>query len=492
MTDGVAEGWASARLGELLEPGGLFDGPFGSSLKTSDYTDAGVRVIRLENVTNLRFVEDKHTYISHEKYESLVKHTVAKGDVIVGSFVDGAVRVCVLPSLSTKAIAKADCFCVRTRPELDRSFLALQLAANRTRDALVEEIHGATRPRITTRQLREFEILVAPLAEQRRIVQSVEGLLASLNSCRERLAKVPHLVKRFRQSVLAAACSGHLTEDWRELHPAPPDEVVRLIREVAGDRYSEADPLNEIPDQWRWTRLDNLRREDRPIIYGIIKPGPHVPNGVPYVRVVEMKDGVIDVASLRRAAPERAALFRRATLEAGDLLISKDGTIGRVAVVPPELEGGNITQHLVRFSPHPALFRDYLVRAIEAPVVQRWLRETKKGVALQGVNVEDFRDLPLPIPPVEEQRVIVHRVDALLRVANIVERRLATATARTDKLTQSILAKAFRGELVPTEAELARQEGREYEPASALLQRMHVQPDGARRHPNRKKSLAKT
>jgi type I restriction enzyme S subunit len=128
----LPEGWATSRLAELLKPGGLFDGPFGSNLKTSDYTDAGVRVIRLENIANLRFVEDKHTYISNTKYASLTKHTVTEGDIIVGSFVDGTVRVCVLPPLPTEAIAKADCFCVRTRPELDCRFLAFQLGANRT------------------------------------------------------------------------------------------------------------------------------------------------------------------------------------------------------------------------------------------------------------------------------------------------------------------------------------------------------------------------
>jgi type I restriction enzyme S subunit len=60
----------------------LFDGPFGSNLKTSDYTDAGVRVVRLENLANPRFVEEKRTFVSAEKYESLRKHTVVEGDIL--------------------------------------------------------------------------------------------------------------------------------------------------------------------------------------------------------------------------------------------------------------------------------------------------------------------------------------------------------------------------------------------------------------------------
>src|SRR5207245_2306425 len=79
---------------------------------------------------------------------------------------------------------------------------------------------------------------------------------------------------------------------------------------------------------------------------------------------------------------------------------------------------------------------------------------------------------PVPVPPIDEQREIVRRVDALFSLAAAMEQRVDAGIARTDKLTQATLAKAFRGELVPTEAELACREGREYEPASVLLERV--------------------
>ena len=82
---------------------------------------------------------------------------------------------------------------------------------------------------------------------------------------------------------------------------------------------------------------------------------------------------------------------------------------------------------------------------------------------------------PIPVPPLVEQFQIVHRVDALFKLTDAIEKRVAAATARADNLTQSILARAFRGELVPTEAELARAEGRDYEPASVLLERIRAE-----------------
>ncbi len=89
--------------------------------------------------------------------------------------------------------------------------------------------------------------------------------------------------------------------------------------------------------------------------------------------------------------------------------------------------------------------------------------------------MDQVKAVCIALPPVQEQHEIVRRVEALFRLADAIEKRVAAATARSDKLTPAILAKAFRGELVPTEAELARREGRDYEPAAVLLERIRVE-----------------
>ena len=197
-----------------------------------------------------------------------------------------------------------------------------------------------------------------------------------------------------------------------------------------------------------WATLDQIGQEGRPIIYGIIKPGPHDPNGVPYVRVTEMKNGYVDLENLRRAAPERAAKFARATLAPGDVLISKDGTIGRVAVVPPQLAGGNITQHVMRAPIHELICRDYVVWAIRSDFCQKWLTGETKGVALRGVNVEDFRRLPIPLPPLAEQERIRDEVDRRLSLVREVEAQVEDNLKRGDRLIQGILSTAFKGNLL--------------------------------------------
>ncbi|MDR0902175.1 MAG: restriction endonuclease subunit S, partial [Opitutaceae bacterium] len=116
--------WRATLLENLIPDGGLFDGPFGTHLKSDDYTADGVRVIRLDNIGHLSFDEEKRTFIGEAKYTSLKRHTVGAGDLIFASFIFEPLRVCILPPLPTPAIAKADCFCLRPDPKLvDREFL---------------------------------------------------------------------------------------------------------------------------------------------------------------------------------------------------------------------------------------------------------------------------------------------------------------------------------------------------------------------------------
>jgi type I restriction enzyme S subunit len=128
-----------------------------------------------------------------------------------------------------------------------------------------------------------------------------------------------------------------------------------------------------------------------------------------------------------------------------------------------------------------AIYASFVPRGTELAYIQLVLTQTNlnKNAGGSGQPFVDqgmLNQAALPLPPSDEQHEIVGRVEALFKLAEGIEKRVETATARAQKLPQSILAKAFRGELVPTEAELARREDREYESASALLARVAATP----------------
>ena len=308
--------------------------------------------------------------------------------------------------------------------------------------------------------LRQLSVPLPPLDKQDEIVAEIEKQFSRLDEAVANLKRVKANLKRYKAAVLKAAVEGRLVETEAERARSEGrsyETGAQLLQRILETRRSQwqgkgkykepAAPdttdLPELPEGWVWATLDQIGQEGRPIIYGIIKPGPHDPNGVPYVRVTEMKNGFVDLPNLRRAATERAAKFARATLAAGDVLISKDGTIGRVAVVPPQLAGGNITQHVMRAPVNELMRRDYVVWAIRSDVCQRWLTGETRGVALRGVNVEDFRRLPIPVPPITEQHCIVAEVDRRLSLAEEAVAQVDANLKRADRLRQAVLGRSF-------------------------------------------------
>ena len=233
------------------------------------------------------------------------------------------------------------------------------------------------------------------------------------------------------------------------------------------------DGMPELPDSWRYVLIDWLAEPGTVITYGIVLPGPEVAeDGVPYVRQQDIQDGRIGTDELRHTTQEIAARHERSSLAEGDILLCIIRNL-RVAVVPATLNGANITQGAVRIRPNTSYVAGaYLAAYLASETAQSWMRQRYFGMDMPRINVEDARAGPVALPPLQEQLEIARRLDALLRISDAVDQSLASAQAQVEALTPSVLAKAFRGELVPTEAELARQEGRDYEPAAALLERV--------------------
>lgn len=190
----------------------IFDGPFGSNLKSDDYTEGGTRVVRLENIGHLRFIGEKETFISDAKADGLRRHLLKPHDVLFSSFIDEEVRVCLLPEdLSTSAINKADCFCVRIdAARADPRYVVLRLASPTTYEDMRDAVHGATRPRIGITDLKRYTINVPSIAEQQAIAMRVERQHTMSRLIETEAARTLSLLDRLEQSILARAFRGEL------------------------------------------------------------------------------------------------------------------------------------------------------------------------------------------------------------------------------------------------------------------------------------------
>lgn len=338
------------------------------------------------------------------------------------------------------------------------SFIYYQLRT--LKEWMLSESSATTVTIINKSKFSQAPIVLPPLAEQKVIADKLDTLLAQVETTKARLERIPEILKSFRQSVLSAAVSGKLTEEWRDLVGCALDgsdllNEVLVAREkswrVKGKYKKPAelyDSLNlSLPQSWIETTLDSLVDSNRPICYGILMPKDNVENGILYVKVRDMKGDIIDLSSLQRTSKEIAEKYSRSSLIEGDLLLSIRGTYGRLATIPKELNGGNITQDSARVAVTSLVNSAYIKYVIRSQPVQRYLQSKARGVAVKGVNIGDVRPMPIPLPPLDEQTEIVSRVEELFAFADSIEQKATAALLRVNNLTQSILAKAFRGEL---------------------------------------------
>ena len=152
-----------------------------------------------------------------------------------------------------------------------------------------------------------------------------------------------------------------------------------------------------------FVRLDDLVREGRPITYGIVKPGGNVEGGIPIIKVKDYPNGTIDESDLLYASPAIEEKYARSRLKQGDLLFSIRGSVGRMAFVPESLVGANLTQDTARLSLREELDPEYIRGVLRLPEVDHWIRHHIKGVAVQGVNLRDLRNLEIPILSEDKQ-----------------------------------------------------------------------------------------
>lgn len=222
----LPENWMWTRIGELNVD--VFDGPFGSNLKTIDYVEKGIRVIRLENIGTGHFIDSKQTFITDLKYQLLKRHHVSHGDIVFSSFVIDKIRVALVPDSITEAINKADCFCVRAFGDLVSSeYMLHHLSSMHVFKQIEELVHGVGRPRINTTQLKNIWLPICSKEEQLEIIQKINEQMVLISHFEQEIDENLKKSEVLRQSILKRAFSGRLVSQDPTDEPA--SELLKKI-----------------------------------------------------------------------------------------------------------------------------------------------------------------------------------------------------------------------------------------------------------------------
>ena len=276
---------------------------------------------------------------------------------------------------------------------------------------------GGAQPNISQTLIKQHEMALPSLAEQKAIAEKLDTLLAQVESTKIRLERIPKILKRFRQSVLAAAVSGKLTEEWRG------------ETEMIGWREGE---LGEFIDKPRYGTSSKSSKSGR----------------VPVLRMGNLQDGRLDWEGLVYTSDEDE--IKKYRLEYGDVLFNRTNSpelVGKTSIYRGEREA-IYAGYLIKVKCLPSLNPEFLNYQLNSPKAKDYCKSVKSdGVSQSNINAKKLSAYPLCCPPLEEQEEIVRRVDQLFAYADTIETLVNNALERVNNLTPSILAKAFRGEL---------------------------------------------
>ena len=333
---------------------------------------------------------------------------------------------------------------IRVYPPCDQKYLLYYFRSIEV--WLAQQGTGTTFAAIGGNFLRDLDVPLAPLNEQRRIADKLDRILAKVDACRERCDRIPLLLKRFRQSVLAAATSGQLTEDWRE------EQMSNLIEWP----YSTTKELCE------WITKGTTPSKDRMYErYG----------DVPYIKVYNLCfDGTLDfsVNPVFIDKETHEVTLKRSKVFPGDVLMNIVGPpLGKVSIVPELYPEWNINQAIALFRVRDRIYNKFLAYVLMSDKTLSDVTNKAKATAGQfNLTLEICREILVPVPSLEEQAEIVRRVETLFAYADRLEAQYQRARVHIDRLTPALLDKAFRGKLVPQDSK--------DEPASVLLARLQA------------------
>ncbi len=326
-------------------------------------------------------------------------------------------------------------------------------------DRMSELVQGALYPAVRSKDVRGHVVPIAPFNEQERIADKLDAILARVDACRERLDRVPAILKRFRQVVLAAATSGKLTEDWRE-------QV-------------------QVPSSWSSKSFGSLICEGPK--NGLYKPASSYGDGTRILRIDNFYEGAItswsDLKRLHVSEKERVDFG----LTVGDIVINRVNSLpylGKAALIRELPEPCVFESNMMRIRLRTELIHpDYCILVLSSPDGLAQLRANAKHAVNQAsINQTDVRSFQIHLPSLAEQAEIIRRVESLFAYADRLEARYAVARAQVERLTPALLAKAFRGELVPQDPN--------DEPAAVLLERIRAARAAAPAKPRRGRGAA--
>jgi type I restriction enzyme S subunit len=425
VNSNLPDGWEQSTLGEIAD---LIGGGTPSRQNPEYFTGDIVWLTPTEiPKTKISVISDSREKITQDGLRYSSARLIPKGSVLMTSRASiGYVAIAGTEVTTNQGFAS-----FIPKQGINNFYLAYWLWANA--DFFIEQATGTTFKEITKSKLRNFSLPIPPLPEQERIVNRIEELFSDLEAGVAALERVRAGLKRYKASVLKAACEGRLTPSG----------------------HSDAVPVRgELPEGWRWTTVGEIGNKDEQTVL----TGPFgsnlgredfIESGVAVLTIGCLTEYGLNLDKAKYISEAKANELEKYRVREGDLLFSRMATVGRAGLVTKQFDNLIFNYHLMRLRLDNELIDPYYflyyVRGSKA--VTDYVKEVNHGATRDGINTEQLLGLPVSLPPLEEQRRIVAEVERRLSVVGEVESAVEAGLARAARLRQAVLRSAFEGRL---------------------------------------------
>mgnify|MGYP003631150867 CR=1 FL=1 len=485
----IPESWNWYNLVDL----GSINGGF--AFKSGNYIEEGVRVIRISDFDENGF--KNHKIVRHEYSDALESYVLEDKNILIamtGGTVGKSLFVDKVPEVM---VVNQRVATIKIYKPIYEAYVNCVIPTKLIQD-VIEEAKNSTNDNISMSNIKGFKIPLPPLEEQKEIVNVVAALfkeveqleqltveritlkedfvtsalhqLTTNNANQEWAFLQEHFksffdetsnIKKLRETVLQLAVQGKLTRSWRESHPElvsgshHASEILKRIqkekaqlikdkkikKEKALPPITKEDIPYELPEGWVWCRLNEILHSS---FYGPrFGKEEYVENGVPTIRTTDMDSkGYIKLKNppTIKLTEEKLKLYK---LEKGDLLVTRTGSIGTMAIFNEEYDAIP-SAYLIRFR-FLIVNIEYVFNLMHSPYGQKSLGLLTNTVAQPNINATSIRDISFPLPPLEEQKAIVEKVNALMGLCDTLEQEVQQSQEHSEMLMQSCLREVFEG-----------------------------------------------
>ena len=402
-------GWEVAELSTVCD---VFTD--GNWIESKDQSLDGIRLIQTGNVGEGIFKDrrDKARFIDDATFDRLKCFEVLPGDCLISRLPDPVGRACEIPETGDKMITAVDCSVVRVNGNrLNRNYF-IYYSQSRTYLRDVDDVcSGTTRRRISRKNLGKIKIPLPPLDEQKRIVAVLDAAFDGLARARARAEANLQNARELFESVLDEEF-GHENDAWHL-------KTIYDLCTIGDGNHSSKYP----------------------------KKSEMVAKGVPFLRATNIRNGEVDKTKMLYISEKKHRDLKKGHLRGGDILFTNRGEIGKVAIVPNDLDGANLNSQVAWLRCSNLISNKFLFYQLQSRRMKAHFLSTKSGAALQQFTIKMLKNLRISIPDRSEQELIVIRIATAEEKVSVLLIQYQQKLIDIDDLRQSLLQKAFAGEL---------------------------------------------